>query len=92
MNRQLKKMIRECHELERKWYKMTIYNSTDDERKDAWLEILVKRREIAYKCAELLGVKDDVDARVIGSSVNRAHMLHYVRESNYVSPDKQGLL
>jgi hypothetical protein len=89
MNRQLKKMIRECHELERKWYKMTTYNSTDDERKGAWLEILIKRREIAYKCAELLGIKDDVDARVIGSSIDRGHMLHYVKELNYISPDKQ---
>ena len=78
MNRQLKKMIRECRELECKWYKMTVYNSTDEERKDAWLDILAKRREVAYKCAEILGVKDEDDARVIGSSVERGHMFHYL--------------
>ncbi len=79
MNRQLKKMIKECRELESKWYGMTVYNSTDEERKDAWLDILGKRREVAYKCAELLGVKDEDDARVIGSSVERGHLLHYLK-------------
>lgn len=79
MNRQLKKMVRECRELEQKWYKMTTYNSTDEERKDTWLDILCKRREVAYKCAEILGVKDEDDARVIGSSVERGHMFHYLK-------------
>ena len=89
MNRQLKKMIRECRELEQKWFEMTTYNSTDEERKDAWLDVLVKKREVAYKCAELLGVKDEDDAKVIGSSIDMGRMFHYVRELNYISPDKQ---
>lgn len=92
MNRQLKKMIRECRELEQKWYNMAVDNSTDAERKDAWLDILCKRREVAYKCAEILGVKDEDDARVICSSVERGRMFHYLQESNYArSLDKQGL-
>lgn len=86
MNRQLKKMIRECRELEQKWYSMTVDNSTDAERKGAWLDILVKRKEVAYKCAEILGVKDEDDARVIGSSVDRMHLFHCL------SRDRQGLL
>lgn len=84
MNRQLKKMIRECRELEQKWYNMTVDNSTDAERKEVWLDILVKRKEIAYKCAELLGIKDEYDARVISSSVDRGHLFHYL------SRDRQG--
>jgi len=79
MNRQLKKMINECRELECKWYEMAANNSTDEERKDAWLDILVKRKEVAYKCAEILGVKDEDDARAIGSSVERGHMFHYLK-------------
>jgi len=84
MNRQLKKMIRECRELEQKWYDMTTYNSTDAERKDAWLDILVKRKEVAYKCAEILDIKDEHDARVIGSSIDRVCLFHYL------SRDRQG--
>jgi len=91
MNRQLKKMIKECRELEQKWYNMATDNSTDAERKEAWLDILVKRREVAYKCAELLGIKDEDDARVIGSSVDRGLLFHYLQESNYArSRDGQG--
>jgi len=90
MNRQLKKMIKECRELEQKWFNMTVDNSTDDERKDAWLDILVKRKEVAYKCAELLDIKDEDDARVIGSSIDRACLFHYLQGSNYArSLDKQ---
>ena len=91
MNRQLKKMIKECRELEQKWYNMTVDNSTDDERKDAWLDILVKRKEVAYKCADILGVKDEDDARVIGSSVDRGSLFQYLQERNYGrSLDEQG--
>ena len=90
MNRQLKKMIKECRELEQKWYNMTIDNSTDAERKDAWLDILVKRKEIAYRCAELLGVKDADDARIISSSIDRCHMFHYIETAtNNYSRDGQ---
>ena len=93
MNRQLKKMIKECREFEQKWYSMTVDNSTDAERKDAWLDILVKRREVAYKCAELLGIKDEDDARVIGSSIDRVCLFHYLQEINYArSRDQHGLL
>lgn len=92
MNRQLKKMIRECRELEQKWHNMTVDNSTDAELKDAWLDILVKRREVAYKCAELLDIKDEDDARVIGSSVDRGLLFHYLQERNYArSRDRQSL-
>ena len=91
MNRQLKKMIRECRELEQKRYNMTVDNSTDAERKDAWLDILVKRREVAYKCAELLGIKDEDDARVISSSVDKGRLFHYLQVRNYArSRDRQG--
>ncbi len=79
MNRQLKKMIKEFSELESKFHKMTVDNSTDEERKGAWDGIEIQRREIVYKCAELLGVRDEDDAYVIGSSINRIGIFNYLR-------------
>lgn len=91
MNRQLKKMIKECRELEQKRHSMTVDNSTDDERKSAWLDILVKRKEITYRCADILGVKDEDDTHMIGSSVDRGNMLSYIRYGqSYYSRDGQG--
>ena len=79
MNRQLKKMINECSALSDKLFGMTIQNSSEEERDEVLTALHVKRKEIAYKCAEILGVKDEDDAKVIGASIDRGKMLDYLR-------------
>lgn len=82
MNRQLKKMIKECGDLRDRFFGMTTQNSSEKERDEVLTALHIKRKEIAYKCAEILGVKDEDDAKVIGASIDRGKLSCYVRDMN----------
>lgn len=82
MKRELKVLLEEHQRISEENYVMTTYNSTDEERKNKWLEMMVCREKIASLCCDILGIKTEDQAKALAASIDRGRIINYIRKSS----------
>lgn len=71
MKRELKALLNDHNRIQSEWLKMTIYNSTEEERKNKRDELSECREKIGSLCMSILGVRTLDQAEALANSMNR---------------------
>lgn len=82
MKRELKKLVNKHKDISNEWFNMTIENSTAEEIKEKWNDLVQCRFEIANTCINILGIKTDEQAKAIGESVTRSTLHKCLKRAN----------
>jgi hypothetical protein len=83
MKRELKALLDEHQKISDEYYAMESLNSTGEERKNKWLEIMVCREKIASLCCDILGIKTEDQAKALAASMDRGRIINYIRKGSH---------
>lgn len=72
MKRELKKLVNKYEDITNGWLNMSINNSTAEEIKEKWDDLVQCRCEIANICISILGIKTEEEAKAISESLTRS--------------------
>lgn len=72
MKRELKKLVNKYEDITNGWFNMSIKNSTAEEIKEKWDDLVQCRCEIANVCINILGIETDEQAKAISESLTRS--------------------
>lgn len=72
MKRELKKLVNKYEDITNGWFNMSIKNSTAEEIKEKWDDLVQCRCEIANMCISILGIKTEEEAKAISESLTRS--------------------
>lgn len=82
MKRDLKALLKEHNKISEEHYRMDINNSTNKERNEKWIELLICREKIACLCADVLGIKTEDQAKALAASMDRGRIIRYIRKKS----------